>query len=140
MPVVDRLPTPERWRQVPPRDTTAGPPKHPVEHRAVIRPPPTPTRSLIRQQRLHPDPFLVGQIMTMQHQKDLPHPAPKIRGTRSDMEGGLSSGQGEAVSTTVVVDTASCPDARGGGERVDDRRGVSLICAGWLPQDGLFGW
>ena len=49
----------------------------------MIRPPPTPTRSLIGQQRLHPDPFLVGQIMTMQHQKGLPHPAPKIRGTRS---------------------------------------------------------
>ncbi len=33
-----------------------------------------------------------------------------------------------------------CPDAAGGGERVGDRRVVSLICAGWLPQDGLFGW
>jgi hypothetical protein len=42
---------------------------------------------------------------------------------------------------TVVVDTASVSGcAWGGGERVDDRRGVSLICAGWLPQDGLFGW
>ena len=29
------------------------------------------------------------------------------------MEAGLSSGQGEAVSMTVVVDTASGPDARG---------------------------
>jgi hypothetical protein len=57
------------------------------------------------------------------------------------MEAGLSSGQGEAVSMTVVVDTASVSGcAWGGGERVDDRRGVSLICAGWLPQDGLFGW
>ena len=55
----------------------------------MIRPPPTPTRSLIGQQRLHPDPFLVGQIMTMQHQKDLPHPAPKIRGTRSSRRVGF---------------------------------------------------
>lgn len=28
-------------------------------------------------------PFLVGQIMAMQHQNDLPHPVLKIRGTRS---------------------------------------------------------
>jgi hypothetical protein len=27
----------------------------------------------------------------------------------------------------------------GGDERVGLRRGVSLIFAGWLPQDGLFG-
>jgi hypothetical protein len=33
-----------------------------------------------------------------------------------------------------------CPGAAGGGGRVGDRRVVSLICAGWLPQDGLFGW
>jgi hypothetical protein len=42
-----------------------------------------------------------------------------IRGTRSDMEVGMSSGQGEAVSTTVVVDTASVSRMpRGGDERV----------------------
>ena len=42
-----------------------------------------------------------------------------IHGTRSDMEDGLSSGQGEAVSTTVVVDTASVTGyCVGGGERV----------------------
>jgi hypothetical protein len=38
------------------------------------------------------------------------------------------------------VDTASVTGYRvGGGERVGDRRVVSLICAGWLPQDGWFG-
>src|SRR3954463_15731270 len=84
MPVVDGLPTPERGRHVPPRNATAGPPEHPVEDRAVIGPPPTATRDLVRQQRLQPGPFLVGQIMTMQHQKDLLHPALKIRGTRSN--------------------------------------------------------
>src|SRR5215203_1398512 len=83
MPVVHGLPTPKRCRHVPPRDTTAGPPEHAVEDRAVLGPPPTPTRSLIGQQRFQPGPFVVGQIMTVQHAKDLPHPALKIRGTRS---------------------------------------------------------
>jgi len=62
---------------------------------------------------------------------------------RTDMEYVLVKGQGEAVSMTVVVDTASVPGycvGGGGGERVRDRRVVSLICAGWLPQDGRFGW
>ena len=49
----------------------------------MLGPPPTPTRSLIGQQRFQPGPFVVGQIMTVQHAKDLPHPALKIRGTRS---------------------------------------------------------
>ena len=63
-----------------------------------------------------------------------------IRGTRSDMEAGLSSGQGEAVSTAVVVDTASVPGMSHWWWRACRcRRVVSLICAGWLPQDGLFG-
>jgi len=36
------------------------------------------------------------------------------------MEAAVSSGQGEAVSATVVVDTASCPDPqRWCDERVD---------------------
>ena len=34
------------------------------------------------------------------------------------MEGDLSSGHGEAVSTTVAVDTASLTGWRGGDERV----------------------
>ena len=86
MPVVDGLPRPERGRHVPPRDATPGPPEHPVEHHAVISPPPTPARSLIGKQRFQPGPFLVGQIMAMQHEKDLPHPAVMIRGTRSNPE------------------------------------------------------
>jgi hypothetical protein len=32
------------------------------------------------------------------------------------------------------------PGVRAGRERVVGRRAVRLICAGWLPQDGLFGW
>ena len=85
----------------------------------MISPPPTPTRSLIGQQRFQPGPFLVGQVMAMQHEKDLPHPAVMIRGTRSDMEAILSRGQGEAVPMAVAVDTASVAGCGvGGDERV----------------------
>ena len=57
------------------------------------------------------------------------------------MEGVLVKRQGEAVSTTVAVDTASvtgCPLVVASVSMIDAF--VSLICAGWLPQDGLFGW
>src|SRR3954452_11742378 len=67
MPVRDGLPVPERGRYVPPRDTTTGPPEHPVEHRAVIGPPATPTRSLVGQQRFQTSPFRIGQIVSMQN-------------------------------------------------------------------------
>src|ERR687889_269264 len=83
MPVRDGLPVSERRRHVPPRNTTTGPPKHPIEHRTVIGPPSTPTRGLVGQQRLHPGPLRIGQIVSMQHPPGLPHPALKIRGTRS---------------------------------------------------------
>jgi hypothetical protein len=57
--------------------------------------------------------------MSIKHKQDLPHPPAVIHETRSDMEAGMSSGQGEAVSTTVAVDTASVTGCRrGGGERV----------------------
>src|SRR3954451_16975654 len=83
MPVRDGLPASERGRHIPPRDTTTGPPEHPVEHRAVIGPPPTTTRDLVGQQRFQTSPFRIGQIVSMQHPPGLPHPALKIRGTRS---------------------------------------------------------
>src|SRR5215213_1230585 len=83
MPVRDGLPASERGRHIPPRDTTTGPPEHPVEHRAVIGPPPTTTRDLVGQQRFETNPFRIGQIVSMQHPPGLPHPALKIRGTRS---------------------------------------------------------
>lgn len=63
------------------------------------------------------------------------HPATDLR---PDMESGLSSGHGEAVSATVAVDTASLAGWPSGDERVGCRRVVSLIFAGWLPQDGTF--
>src|SRR3954454_1333879 len=83
MPVRDGLPASERRWHIPPRDTTAGPPEHPVEHRAVIGPPPTTTRDLVGQQWFQTSPFRIGQIVSMQHPPGLPHPALKIRGTRS---------------------------------------------------------
>src|SRR3954452_19248340 len=86
MPVVDGLPATERRRHIPPRDTTTGPPEHPVEHRAVIGPPPTPTRSLIGQQRFQTSPFRIRQIVSMQHPPGLSHPTLKIRGTRSSTQ------------------------------------------------------
>src|SRR4051794_16946736 len=72
MPVRDGLPAAERRRHIPPRDTTTGPPEHPVEHRAVIGPPPTTTRDLVGQQRLQTSPLRIGQIMSMQHPPGLP--------------------------------------------------------------------
>src|SRR3954453_17152745 len=106
MPVRDGLPASECRRHIPPRDTTTGPPEHPVEHRAVIGPPPTPTRDLVGQQRLHPGPFRIGQIVSMQHPPGLPHPALKIRGTRS-------SGQIPPDFLTTATTTARWPTAPG---------------------------
>src|SRR3954453_21471842 len=85
MPVRNGLPASERRRHIPPRDTTTGPPEHPVEHHTVIDPPPTTTRDLVGQQRFQTSPFRIGQIVSMQHPPGLPHPALKIRGTRSSV-------------------------------------------------------
>src|ERR671910_2881145 len=98
MPVRDGLPASERRRHIPPRDTTTGPPEHPVEHRAVIGPPPTTTRDLVGQQRFQTSPFRIGQIVSMQHPPGLPHPALKIRGTRSNGAAAL-----EQWSTTLLA-------------------------------------
>ena len=83
MSVVDGLPMPVVRGNVAPGQPAAGSPEHPVDHRTVIGPAPTPLRFLTGQQRLQPGPFLVGQIMTIEHTDGLPHPLIKIRGTRS---------------------------------------------------------
>jgi hypothetical protein len=49
----------------------------------VIGPTTTPPRASVGQQRLQPSPFLIGQIMAIQHDQDLPHPKAAIHGTRS---------------------------------------------------------
>ena len=49
----------------------------------MIGPPATATRDLVGQQRFQTSPFRIGQIVSMQHPPGLPHPALKIRGTRS---------------------------------------------------------
>jgi hypothetical protein len=60
----------------------------------------------------------------------------------ADMSAGLSSGHGwaglpagcgEAGPVLLLVASLSLVG-------VSRRRAVMLICAGWVPQDGLFGW
>ena len=139
MTVVDGLPVPVDRRYVTPRQPAPGPPKHSVDHSAVIGPPATPLRGLVRQKWFQPRPFLIGQIMAIEHEVGLPHPQIKIRGTRADMEAVLSRGVGKRCPWPSPWAPLRSPDAMlGGDERVGVRRDVSLICAGWLPQDGLF--
>src|SRR6185436_14046795 len=88
MPVVDGLPRTVIRGYVAPRQSAAGPPEHAVDHGAVIGPPATPLRLLAGQQRLQPGPFLVGQIVSIEHADGLPHPPVKIRGTRSSASAG----------------------------------------------------
>src|SRR3954447_26342608 len=140
MSVVDGLPMPVVRGHVAPGQPAAGSPEHSVDHCAVIGPARTPLRFLTGQQRLQSGPFLVGQIMTIEHETGLPHPLIKIRGTRSDMEAVLSRGVGKRCpwpSPWAPLRIAG-RDVGVGDERVGVRRDVSLICAGWLPQDGLF--
>ena len=82
MPVVDGLPVPVlRW-QVTPRHPTPRPPEHPVQHLPMISPTATAARRPVRQQRLQPSPLRIGQIMTIKHPSELPHPPALIHGTR----------------------------------------------------------
>ena len=83
MPVVDRLPTPVLGGQIPPRQPAAGPPEHPVENLPMVSPLPATARRAVRQQRLQPSPLLIGQIVTIKHQRGLQPPAEPIHGTRS---------------------------------------------------------
>ncbi|MFB9071869.1 hypothetical protein ACFFX0_29810 [Citricoccus parietis] len=52
--------------------------------------------------------------------------------------GVLSSGRVRRPSL-IKGAGAACFVLVGSGERVNGRRAVRLICAGWLPQDGVFG-
>src|SRR5512144_512046 len=65
MPVVDGLPRAVPLGQI--RPWAAGPDlmQHPVDHPAVLGPPP-PLPNINRQQRRQPGPLLVGQLMTPQ--------------------------------------------------------------------------
>src|SRR5512142_694403 len=65
MPVVDGLPRAVPLGQIPPRAAGPHPMQHPVDHPAVIGPPP-PLPNIDRQQRHQPGPLLVGQLMTPQ--------------------------------------------------------------------------
>ncbi|MDM3977649.1 hypothetical protein QRB36_26105, partial [Mycobacterium marseillense] len=55
----------------------------------------------------------------------------------SDMGCWFVKWQGEAAATTVAAAAASFGPIE--FDAASCRRWVSLICAGWLPQDGTFG-
>jgi len=69
-------------RQIAPGRPGPGPPEHSVEDQPVVHPAATSTRTPVGQQRLQPGPFLVGQIVAIKHEEDLPHPLTVIHGTR----------------------------------------------------------
>src|SRR3954447_8445930 len=104
MSVVDGLPMPVVRGHVAPGQPAAGSPEHSVDHCAVIGPAPTPLRFLTGQQRLQPGPFLVGQIMTIEHETGLPHPLIKIRGTRSNV---MIGGERRRRWRTLLVERPS---------------------------------
>src|SRR6516162_1842188 len=65
MPVIDRLPVAEAFRQVAPRAPGPGPEEDPVDHQPVIIPP-VPLPRMPRQQRLQPRPFHITEVMPPQ--------------------------------------------------------------------------
>src|SRR5512138_1879101 len=82
MPVIDGLPVSILAGQVTPRRPGPRPPQHSVDQLSMVGPPAAPARRRVRQQRLQPRPFLISQLMTIDHTDDLPDPTPAIHGTR----------------------------------------------------------
>lgn len=82
MPVIDGLPVSVPGGQIPPGRACAGSPQHPVDHRSMIGPPPTPAWRLVGQQRFQLRPLLISEVMAIVHRDDLSHPTRKIQGTR----------------------------------------------------------
>src|SRR5512140_1381923 len=82
MPSIDGFPVPVAGRKITPGSTSPGPPQTRVDDQPVIHPPAATPRRPVRQQRLQPRPFLIGQIMTIKHGKVLPAHPLKIRETR----------------------------------------------------------
>jgi hypothetical protein len=64
--------------------------------------------------------------------------ARSCRSPSADREAGPSSGQREMASGLWALFALGLAGAS--RACVSGRRAVRLICAGWLPQDGLFGW
>ena len=87
MPSIDGFPVPVAGRKITPGSASPGPPQHAVDDQPVIHPPAATPRRPIRQQRLQPRPFLIGQIMTIKHDKVLPPHPLKIRETRPSPAG-----------------------------------------------------
>src|SRR6266576_1057817 len=82
MPSIDGFPVPVAGRKITPGSASPGPPQHAVDDQPVIHPPAATPRRPIRQQRLQPHPFPIGQIMTIKHDKVLPAHPLKIHETR----------------------------------------------------------
>src|SRR5687767_1621965 len=82
MPAVQGAEVSVAGRHIPPRSPGPGPPQNPVDHLPVIEPPAPAARRPVRQQRLQPRPFGIGQVMPSEHGPGLPDPPAKIRETR----------------------------------------------------------
>src|SRR6266566_686082 len=82
MPSIDGFLVPVAGRKITPGSASPGPPQHAVDDQPVIHPPAATPRRPIRQQRLQPHPFPIGQIMTIKHDKVLPAHPLKIHETR----------------------------------------------------------
>ena len=87
MPSIDGFPVPVAGRKITPGSASPGPPQHAVDDQPVIHPPAATPRRPIRQQRLQPHPFPIGQIMTIKHDKVLPAHPLKIHETRPSPAG-----------------------------------------------------
>src|SRR3954464_3242543 len=86
MPAVQGAEVPVAGRHIPPRSSSPSPPQNPVDHLPVIEPPAPAARRPVRQQRLQPRPFGIGQVMPIEHGPGLPDPPAKIRETRPRLE------------------------------------------------------
>ena len=69
-----------------------------------------------------------------------PKIAPAVRTAHLICNDFLSSGQGEAPPERLPGGASVVARRLGSGRACRWRRAVRLICAGWVPQDGLFGW
>src|SRR2546421_9558843 len=108
MPSIDGFPVPVAGRKITPGSASPGPPQNAVDDQPVIPPPAATPRRPIRQQRLQPHPFPIGQIMTIKHDKVLPAHPLKIHETRPSPTGGNTVRE---IATIWVTITDTTPAA-----------------------------
>src|SRR3954451_5486205 len=82
MPAVQGAEVPVAGRHIPPRSSGPSPPQNLVDHLPVMEPPAPAARRPVRQQRLQPRPFGIGQVMPIEHGPALPDPPAQIGETR----------------------------------------------------------